>query len=138
MNRLAFVDVLGDPTATPEPIPGHYQTLKSRGLVAALQTNFDEGKGTRNPATPSLLDFFCDVELILNDLLSESERTKFHNTYILEEETQFTTQERKKIEDRLGRAFRSKGISPVRRYFKVLRRSIPNVAKRSTRADGTS
>lgn len=130
-NKRAFVDIFGDPFATPEPIPGHYQTLKGRGPVAAMKNNFDEGKATRNPASPNIIDFFCDVERIIDDTLTDGERVKFRDTYLYEETGRLTQDERTDIEQRLGRVLRAKAVSPVRRYFTVLRRSIPSDHERS-------
>lgn len=121
-NKWAFDDVFGDPFTTPEPMSGHYQTLKSRGAVAAMKNNFDEGKATRNPAAPNIMDFFCDVEKVLSQHLTPDESVKFVHTYILEDQDQgFTQKERTDVEQRLGRVLRAKKISPVRRYFTSIR-----------------
>lgn len=121
-NKWAFDDVFGDPFAVPEPTNGHYQTLKSRGAVAAMKNNFDEGKATRNPAAPNIMDFFCDVEKVVNDNLTPDEVRKFVNTYFYEKpDGEFNQKERTDVEQRLGRVLRAKKISPVRRYFTTIR-----------------
>lgn len=124
-NKRAFTDVFGDPFAKPEPVTGHYQSLKSRGPVAAMKNNFDEGKATRNPASPNIIDFFCDVERVVADTLTQSEVDKLMDTYIYElGEGIFTEDERSNVEQQIGRIFRAKGISPVSRYFKSTRQKI--------------
>lgn len=121
--KQAFVDVFGDPYTQPEPMVGHYQTYKSRGLVQAMKNNFDEGKATRNPASPNVVDFYCDVERILETTLSADELDKFWLAYIEEDLTALSDNERHSIELRIGRKLRERGISPVRRYFTSIRRS---------------
>lgn len=123
-NRQAFIDVFGDPFAKPEPIPGQYQLLKSRGVVAAMKNNFDEGKATRNPARPSLMDFFCDVENLITRNLNSEHQGKFNEAYLYEVEGALTNKERYGIEQKVGRLLRARKISPVSRYFKTVRQVI--------------
>lgn len=124
-NRQAFVDVFGDSTAKPESITGHYHTLKSRGLVAAMKNNFDEGKSTRNNATPNIIDFFCDVENLVTRNLTKEEVGKFEDTFIFEfKEGVFTPKERTEIEQKIGKLLRVRKISPVSRYFSVTRQKL--------------
>jgi hypothetical protein len=123
-NKRAFDDVIGDPYAYPLPITGHYITLKSRSSIAAMNNNFDEGKATRNPATPNIIDFFCDVERILTlNLQTEVEVGKFTRTYITEDDLGeiFTAPERTKLEQEIGKAFRVYSIAPVSKYFTTIR-----------------
>lgn len=123
-NKRAFDDVFGDPFAKPEPFTGQYQILKGRGAIAAMKNNFDEGKATRVPAAPNLMDFFCDVENIVSRNLDPVEQVKFEATYIFEAgPNQFTPKERVEIEQRVGRLLRARKISPVTRYFRVIRKS---------------
>jgi hypothetical protein len=119
-NQRAFEDVFGNPFAK-EPFTGHYQTLKGRGAIAAMKNNFDEGKGTRVPAAPNLMDFFCDVENLISRNLSPEEEVLFWETYLYEDSTQLTPKERSGIEQKLGKLLRARRISPVSRYFKVIR-----------------
>lgn len=124
-NRRAFEDIFGNPNSFPEPILGAYQTLKGRGLIAAMKTNFDEGKATRNAATPTLMDFFCDVDNIVTRNLTPDEVKKFLKTYIYEDtKGTFTDQERQSIEQKLGRLFRARKISPTSRYFRATRKAL--------------
>jgi hypothetical protein len=122
-NRRAFVDVFGDPTAQPEAIPGQYQTLKSRGNMVSALGNTGEGKTTKNLASPCIVDFFCDVDKVLWLELNEIECRRFAETFIYEDDRGgLTAQERNNIEQRLGRLFRLRGISPVVRYFMAFRK----------------
>lgn len=89
-----------------------------------MKNNFDEGKATRNPATPNIIDFFCDVENIVSRNLDHAEQIKFAETYIYEcGPNQFTDKERSDIEQKLGRLFRARKISPASRYFKTVRQA---------------
>lgn len=119
-NQRAFEDVFGNPFYK-EPFTGQYQTLKGRGAIAAMKNNFDEGKGTRVPAAPSLIDFFCDVENVVSRNLSPEQQERFYQTYGNEDASALTPKQRAVIEQTLGRIFRARKISPVSRYFKVVR-----------------
>jgi hypothetical protein len=122
-NRRAFVDVFGDPKAQPEAIPGQYQTLKSRGNMASALGNIGEGKTTKNMASPCIVDFFCDVDKVVRLELNDEEYKLFAKTYIYEVESGgLTDNERNNIEQRLGKLFRLRGISPVVRYFMAFRK----------------
>lgn len=122
-NKIAFEDVFGDPFGVPDPTDGHYYSLKTRGLIAAMNNNFDEGKATRNAAMPSILDFFCDVDRVVEDVLTQaSDRQRFIDTYITQIAIDALTQkQRSDIEQAMGKLFLSRRISPVTRYFKVIR-----------------
>lgn len=123
-NKRAFDDVIGDPYAYPEPITGHYITLKSRSSIAAMNNNFDEGKSTRNPASPNVIDFFCDVERILGSIISTDDLLgKFTRTYITEDDLGevFTPDERTRFEQEIGKRFRIYNIAPVSKYFTTIR-----------------
>ena len=122
-NRRAFVDVFGDPSAQPDAIPGQYQTLKSRGNMASALGNIGEGKSTKNLASPCIVDFFCDVDKVVRLELNPAEKQLFDETFIYEEESGgLNLNERNNIEQRLGRLFRLRGISPVVRYFMAFRK----------------
>jgi hypothetical protein len=122
-NKAAFDEIIGDPFSYPEPIYGQYHLLKRRSSISAAKTNFDEGRTTSNKARPSIVDFFCDVERTVEKALIEKNLLiKFADTYITEiTEAAFTPDERKDIEQIVGKAFRDHGISPVRIYFTTIR-----------------
>ena len=133
-NKLAFDDVIGDPFAWPEPVIGQYRKLKSRSSVMAVN-NSQEGRGTDNPARPNVVDFFCDVEHAVISVLSPEELQKFVDTYISEStETAFTPLERSRIEQRIGKVLRQRKLSPVSKYFTVIRMRIKNVSKGQVQA----
>jgi hypothetical protein len=126
INRGAFQEIFGDPFAK-EPVLGHYQeTKKSSSTLVAAKLNFDQGVGTNNPARPSITDFFCDVERVASIALTdEAAISKFTDTYINESTTTaYTTEERHKLEQFIGRLLIAYGISPVSRYFRTVRKSI--------------
>lgn len=124
LARQAFVEVFGDPYAQPESLTGHYQAYKSRGLLQAMKNDFDQGKATRNPAQPNVVDFCCDVERVLSTLTPQ-ELYKFQLVYLEESDlSALDRNERQYIEQRVGRKLRERGISPVRRYFTSIRRSL--------------
>jgi hypothetical protein len=121
-NRRAFVDIFGDPFALPESIEGQYQRLKSRGLRDSLG-HLGKSKTTKNLASPSPVDFFCDVDKIVKGELSDDEYRRFVDTYLLENEPPSLNQnERNYIEQRLGKMFLKRGVSPVIRYFMTFRK----------------
>lgn len=123
-NKFAFDEVVGDPFAVPEPIDGHYYILKSRGPVAAMKNNFDEGKATVNPATPNPIDFFCDVERTIEDALEDPKTIgTFFDIYIDQStEVGFDNEQRVDVEQKVGALFRKRHISPVSKYFRTTRK----------------
>jgi hypothetical protein len=127
-NKIAFEDVIGDPFAKPEPIDGQYFTLARRSVIGVMDNNFDLGKGTRNPAQPSTTDFFCDVERTVEQALTPAEFKKFLDTYVIEVAgSEFTPKERMTIEQRIGKLFRLRKLSPVTKYFKTIRQSVGSI-----------
>lgn len=124
-NKIAFDDVIGDPHAKPEPIDGQYFTLARRSTINVMDNNFDLGKGTRNAAQPSVIDFFCDVDRTISDALSPEDKAKFIEVYVLESNPDaLTPKERMQIEQKLGKLFRNRKLSPVTKYFKTIRQSV--------------
>lgn len=124
-NKRAFEDVLGDPSATPEPVDGHYNMLRARSLIKAQKINFDEGRATANPARPNVIDFICDVENAVKKVLKSDKSLlqRFNNTYIhdVSTGTELNQVERTALEQRIGRLFIIRKISPVARYFTAIR-----------------
>jgi len=127
-NKIAFEDVIGDPFAKPEAVPGQYFLMSRRSTIGVMDNNFDLGKGTRNAAQPSATDFFCDVEKTVEQALTPDELQKFYDTYVTEiREDAFTPKERMQIEQKLGKLFRNRKLSPVTKYFKTLRQSVGSI-----------
>lgn len=121
-NKRAFDDVMGDPTAIPEPIDGHYNTLRSRSSIKVAKNNFGEGQATANPARPNVIDFACDVENVINSVIKDKNVLQsFTNTYIFGS-VELNQKERTVLEQQIGKVFRNRGISPVSRYFTTIRR----------------
>lgn len=127
-NKIAFDDVIGDPYAKPEPIDGQFFLMSRRSTINVMDNNFDLGSGTRNAAQPSVTDFFCDVERTISDALTPDEVVKFLDTYVWEVEGhEFTPKERMHIEQKLGKLFRQRKLSPVTKYFKTIRQSVGSI-----------
>lgn len=121
-NKQAFEDVLGDPFAVPEPIDGHYNTLRSRSSIKVARNNFDEGQATANPARPNVIDFTCDVDRVITTVIScKKVLQSFLNTYMFGE-LELNSKERTVYEQQMGRLFIERRISPVARYFTTIRR----------------
>lgn len=128
LNKIAFEDVVGDPFAKPEPVDGQYFLLARRSTINVMDNNFDLGKGTRNAAQPSVVDFYCDVDRALIDSLSTHELELFRDTYVTEvRDDAFTPKERMQIEQKLGKLFRQRKLSPVSKYFKTIRQSVNSI-----------
>jgi hypothetical protein len=124
LNRNAFVDVIGDPFAIPEPVQGNRDRLIKRSSIMVATNDFDSGHATRNAAQPSQTDFICDIDRII-DIGFNSDTiqiAKFYATYITEEaDDLFTAKERQVIEQTLGKLFRKHSLSPVSKYFQTVR-----------------
>jgi hypothetical protein len=136
LNKNAFDEIIGDPTGYPEPITGQFLTFNTRSSIKTTTSDLGVGKGTSNPATPSVSDFCCDVENAVHLGLVQYARgdkqeavkllTIFLNTYIVEDEKRdsFDSKERRAIEQVIGRIFLQRRISPVRSYFLTIRRKV--------------
>jgi len=133
-NKNAFDQIIGDPYSKPEPIEGHYATLKSRSSIAIAAPKETSSPEAVNEARPGIVDFFCDVEAAVQDGIKVFSRSwregyaealfVFMTTYITEDDGyyKFNQRERSKIEQIVGRIFVERNISPVRRYFTAIRR----------------
>lgn len=129
-NRLAFLDIIGNPYEFPEPIEGHYNAIQQRSAIGT--NSYEESRGTVNPARPSAIDFVCDVDRTVqlgltryanqvnDDLLTVTRL--FRNTYITEQEPIFTQKERITVEQIIGRLFLERKISPIGMYFLTIKR----------------
>lgn len=123
-NKQAFDDVIGDPFS-PYDTHGYYGALKHRSLLSATKNNFGEGKATVYPAKPNIVDFCVDVERVIMHVLGDDPGLlrDFVATYVLEQPgILITQQERSYMEQRMGRLFTARGISPVTRYFSYIRK----------------
>lgn len=131
-NKQAFTDVFGDPFAKPDPIEGSYNRLKRRSSINVQQIN-DSVADTKYPAKPSIHDFFCDAERAVDDVILDEETSRyFVYTYVTEETlTAFTQDERTKLEQEIGKRLRARKLSPVTRYFTVIRQPTGGSALRT-------
>jgi hypothetical protein len=133
LNKSAFDEVLGDPYGL-EEVVGQYVTLNTRSTIR-IANELGLGHGTTNPAKPSPIDFICDVEKAVRLGLTQYSRgdedqfptllKTFIATYITEEATGiFDANERRDIEQIIGRILMDRGIAPVRRYFLTIRKKV--------------
>lgn len=124
-HREAFEDVIGDPY-TLESIEGNYIRFRFRSILSASRANIGEGQTTSNPCKPNTVDFCCDVERVIRDVLPESDGLyqRFLDQYIHlnEPDNSISLDERNYLEQRMGRLFVVRGLSPVHKYFSVVKR----------------
>ena len=132
-NKRAFDEIIGDPYAKPESIQGEYSILKTKSSVpiANIKGSLAESK---NPARPSPVDFFCDVEAAVKDGLDTYTteciggryENKFINTYIIEDSNYeiFNQKERARLEQIIGKILIERGISPASKYFIAIRKKV--------------
>lgn len=130
VNKKAFDDVLGDPFSKHE-VDGHYNKLRYRSILSATKSSFGESKVTLHPAKPNAIDFCCDVEQVVERVIGDDPDllAAFVETYITGDDatiqnSKITQQERIYLEQRIGRAFLTHGISPVVKYFAVIKRRV--------------
>jgi hypothetical protein len=125
LNKNAFDEVIGDPFKVDRegnrtPQEGELQRLKRRSTIMVARNDFDSGRITRNTASPRPDDFYIDVERAVDHHFAGDldALTKFEETYILEStEDHYTPRQRMWIEQKLGKLFRERRISPVHDYF---------------------
>lgn len=110
-NRKAFDDVIT-----------HYETCKYKSLVKVMDTSKDNF-GTPNNAAPSVLDFICDVEQVIEAIVPKNLLQNFTQTYIMGYE-ELDQQQKNNFEQRIGRLFIVRCIWPVNKYFFALRKKI--------------
>lgn len=134
LNKEAFDNVIGDPYAL-EEVVGHYVTLNTRSSIKVVG-DLGVGKATGNPATPSAIDFFVDVEKaiylgLIRFASGKREQVKrlwatFMNTYVVLDEAKdsFSANERKEVEQLIGQLFMDRRIHPVSLYFRTIRRRV--------------
>lgn len=127
-NKRAFDEVLGDPYSYTsdgsDTIQGHYSRLKNGSGVKVCTIDQQPG-GSANPARPTALDFFIDVDAAIADGLDEIGSKLgdlFINTYFFEIDPRFTQQERANVEQIIGRLLLKRSISPVSKYFTTIRK----------------
>ena len=130
-NARAFEAVIGNPFAYPESVQGHYTLLKTRSVQAV---DISSVAGTINEARPSTVDFAIDVDHAIEEgirvynkqdkSLFNSSLLKFIGTYLTEESVLFTQDERRKLEQIIGRLLRVRGIFPIVKYFTAVRQKV--------------
>lgn len=139
-NKRAFDEIIGDPFSK-EDIVGQYETLRSRGVVQAVDNakvlehgGSFSGKSA-NMAQPNVIDFICDVDQVVLDGLLKYSKTdsvsplllgRFWATYfdphIMLEADKFNQNERAEIEQIIGQLLIARRISPAVKYFTAIRK----------------
>jgi len=108
-NKIAFDEIID-----------WYIQLKTNTTLSSI--DFSKGEQeSPNPIKPNSSDFFIDVEhTIRNVLFNNHILTKFYETYILGNDT--LGKQKTWIEQKIGKEFRKRNISPLGEYFKTMRR----------------
>ena len=120
-NKEAFDHIIGDPFSL-DGKEGAYITLKKTSTVGSIDVLKGESKGRVEVQKPSLTDFFCDVDLIIREVIDDPIMLdRFFWTYIMGSED-IDAKTRNKLEQKLGKLFRLRGISPIQKYFTVITR----------------
>jgi len=131
-NKKAFDEIVGDPYGYPEPIEGQYSAFKRKGSIRAMEYSAMSSPSPTNKAKPNAMDFFCDVERVIDDGLIDyfgesnlkSAHASFISTYITEDGSPltFTQAERVGVEQAIGKLLVARKISPVTKYFSVIKK----------------
>lgn len=133
LNKKAFDEVIGDPYALPEPIEGHYATLKNRSSIIIGEPE-QKSSSPVNQARPNVVDFTIDVENGIKDGLELYAKEflfelpdvfdTFITTYITEgpKEECFNQRERADVEQIIGRILVTRSIYPTAKYFTTIRK----------------
>ena len=130
-NKRSFDEVIGDPYGWPEPIDGQYEMLKGRSSISIADPQGDVSCPV-NRARPTTVDFVIDIESAVDDGLTAYAQENpeagigtlkylFDNTYFLGSGQIFNQQERSKIEQIIGGILRERHISPVTKYFTIVK-----------------
>jgi len=130
--KRAFDEIVGDPYAYPDPIEGHYITLKNSSGVKVAGTDYPTSSSPVNGARPNIIDFFVDVDAAIKDGLDVFGKTwrepdqvefVFQTTYITEDDAyyQFNQKERAELEQNIGRLLVARHISPTAKYFTTIK-----------------
>lgn len=129
INKQAFDEIIGNPYGYPEPIDGHYLTLKCKSTTNIAETE-QKSKSPVNGARPSLIDFGIDVERAVEDGLNGCTelgsigylKRLFDNTYLIGTGEIFDQNQRAKIEQIIGNILVQRSIAPASKYFTTIRK----------------
>ena len=126
-NKIAFDSIIGDPFAHPEPIEGHYATLKGRSSIIVTEKEQQGSPSPVNQARPTAIDFIIDVDSVLSDsieVFKQGSMEKLLNTYIVEDKNLpiFNQKERNKLEQIIGNILIQRKIYPVSKYFTAIKK----------------
>jgi hypothetical protein len=109
-----------------------YRSAKDTGVGAAVWAN-GGGTVTKNPASPSLMDFRADVELIVESIISDEELLWFWAVYGVFDSTDdiergvfsekmLGQNKSRSWEQRIGAAFVKFGVYPLAKYLLSIRK----------------
>lgn len=105
-NRKAFYAVLES-----------YTIIRMNSVVKAMDTS-DVSGGTPNPATPSTIDFVCDVDNVIKKQVDDG---RFYQVFV-DGTDEYSKEQKFKYEQLVGRMFVVRQLWPVKKYFTVQRR----------------
>jgi hypothetical protein len=109
-NRIAFEETVNA-----------YESMRFSSPISIMDTAKD-GRGTLNNATPTPLDFFCDVENQVNKIIKDEKvREKLWNTYIFGGDNILSKSRQNYYEQRIGKLLIVRGIWPIAKYFRTIR-----------------
>lgn len=120
--KKAFTEILGDPFAL-EEIEGQYNEMRRKCPMHIQRLN-GLGHETKNPAKPNAMDFYCDVERVIEEVVDTNLLPKFEKIYIMGDidNPQLSQAQRNRLEQRIGKLLIAHKIYPVRDYFKTIRK----------------
>jgi hypothetical protein len=80
-------------------------------------------QGTINNATPTPLDFFCDVETQMQKIVEDKVVIdKIWNTYVFGGDNILSKSRQNYYEQRIGRLFILRSIWPLGKYFRTIKK----------------
>jgi len=99
-----------------------YETMRYCSPVSIMDTS-KEVSGTINGATPTPLDFFCDVETQINTIIADKLiQTKLWNTYVFGGDNTLSKSQKNYYEQRIGKLFILRSIWPIAKYFRTIKK----------------
>ena len=109
-----------------------YRSAKDTGIGAAVWSN-GGGTVTKNPARPSLTDFRCDCEKVIESVLDADQLLWFEAAHVLFDSTDYIERgafaekllgpnRARSWEQRIGAKFIVSGLYPVAKYLLSIRK----------------
>jgi hypothetical protein len=121
-NKRAFNEIIGDPFSD-DGQDGVYNQLHQSSSISSIEGSYGESPGIVYAGKPSVLDFFCDVDMVIRDVIENTKlREEFGLIYFQYELTIWDDNRRNKYEQLIGKELLRRGISPIKRYFTVTKK----------------